>query len=109
MEGEALDGKFDLGEFATPQTQREMAILPCVFVEEMSVECILQDNLGRTISNQSFEVDVSTINLNIDISKCKAGDYHAWIFVKDKTFVRHLKVEKTEEPNFFGQFMKLFN
>jgi len=109
MNSDTLTNGIMLGEFSEHQSSFDTVSLPCKFDTGYSVECILQDKFGRTIATTAHGVDESTDSLLIDISKCTTGDYHAWIFINDMTFVRQLRVVKKEQAGFLGQFVKLFN
>jgi hypothetical protein len=109
MNGDKLAHDIIFGEFSKQQSALDFVHLPCKFYSKCSIECILQDKLGRTISTAAHSVDENTDSISIDISRCSAGDFHAWIFINDMTFVRHFKVEKKEKPKFLGQFMKMFS
>ncbi len=109
MNSDTLTHEIMLGEFSEHQSPFDTVSLPCKFGIGCSLECILQDKFGRTISTTAHSVDKSTDSLTIDVSKCTAGDHHAWIFINDMTFVRQLKVVKKEQAGFLGHFVKLFS
>jgi hypothetical protein len=109
MNSDTLTHEIILGEFSKQQSDTDVVFLPCKIGIGCILECILQDKFGRTISTTAHSVDESTDSLSIDISKCTSGDYHAWIFINEMTFVRQLKVVKKEQSGFLGQFVKMFS
>jgi hypothetical protein len=96
-----------IGEVVIDGSSSE-AVLNCVFPSNHQVQLIVQDRLGVSVLTAAYSVFESDTALMFDVSKFKAGDYHAWIYIADKVFVRHFKLQDTEGPGLFDKFLSIF-
>lgn len=84
------------------------AVLNCVFPSNHQVQLIVQDRLGKSVLTAAYSVVEFDTTLKFDVSRFKAGDYHAWIYIADKVFVRHFNLQDTEGPGLFDKLLSIF-
>ena len=99
--------ELNLGEI-TIQDDQSKAVLPCSATQANIVQVILQDKLGKSVLTKEFPVDETTEALIFDVSDCKPGEYHAWIYIKQKVFIKHFSLEENEPQTVFGKLRSMF-
>jgi hypothetical protein len=89
------------------QKAGETAILSFDGCESCNVQVIVQDKLGRSVLSIDTQLD-SSGHLQFETKELSNGDYHAWIYVNDKVFVRQFTVEGKAEGGLIGRMFSRF-
>jgi|GEM_PF-5776169 len=90
------------------QKAGETAILSFDACESCNVQIIVQDKLGRSVLSLDQFVEEGSDTLQFDTKELSNGDYHAWIYVNDKVFVRQFTVEGKAEDGLIGRMFSRF-
>jgi hypothetical protein len=97
------------GEIFMQQDNAGFAVLPCEFSSLNKVQIIVQDKLGRSLLTESVGVDETTTEVRLDVSKCKQGEHHAWVYFEDKVVLRNFCVEKAPKKGIFSRVAGFFS
>ena len=84
------------------------AKLSCSLSNPNTLQLILQDKQGRSVLTKDFAIGESTSELDFEVSSFEAGDYHAWLYIGNTTFVRHFKLEAHQKSGLFDKLVSMF-
>lgn len=76
------------------------------FPDKLTV--IVQDEQGRSIRTVSIDVDETISNCEFNLQGLKPGGYHAWIYAKEKVFVRRFEVSGNDKGGLMGRIATFF-
>ncbi len=84
------------------------AVIGCAFFQDAKLQIIVHDNLGRNVLSEYFHVKVSTDKLLIDTTNLKPGNFHAWVYVGDKVFIKHFSLPEVSDSGFLNKIFSKF-
>ncbi|MBI1227396.1 MAG: hypothetical protein GC192_19345 [Bacteroidetes bacterium] len=87
--------------------QNGLAKIESSFSQAFNVQIILHDKLGRSVLTENIIVEEQSNCINFDTSNLKPGDYHAWIYIEEKVFVKHFRIEE-DNSSFWNKIVSKF-
>lgn len=77
-------------------------------IDKIRLNLIVQDKLGRSMYNKSFELEGGPVELSFKTDSLSSGTYHAWIYIGDEVQIRTFGIKKTEEKGLISKFLSIF-
>ena len=99
-----------IGELTPVLTEGSLsAALDCTVPSAVKISIIVQDELGRSCWEKSFELPAGRSTLDLDFSNLKKGNFTAWVDVAGETVIRSFSVEETATNGLFGRLRQLWS
>ena len=106
-------GNFDikndpvLGEIIITETAKGLsASLPYQVDENVRLSIIIQNKTGRSVFEETFELDGENTSLLFDLPDLHEGEYDAWIDLKGQVVIRKVTIGPRPATGLFGWFKK---
>ena len=88
--------------------QNEFASISCTMPFACELSLIVQDEDGRTKLDQGYKLRPGNQAFQFSIANLSQGQYHVWIDVADKTFIRTFTINKTDQDNSWMKIVRNF-
>jgi len=89
-----MEKTIEIGEFRFHPNDLNTVELPYQSSAEMRLSLILQDNLGRPITQKNVALRPGANSLSLQLPRMKEGEYYAWLSIGNKTFIRTLSIQR---------------
>ena len=94
-----------IGEIDILKTNQIASIL-CSIPDECDLSIIVQDENGRSRMEEKYHLEEGEQVVQFSIANLSEGQYHAWIDVTGKTFIRSFSIEEENQSDSFIDMIK---
>lgn len=85
-----------------------IAAIACSVKDSFVIHLIVQDKLGRSVLDETIQVNENTHEILFQTTGLKPGAYHAWLYIEEKVFVKSFQISEENESGFFEKIFSKF-